>query len=85
MKCIGCGSSSHFFKECGDPKKHENRIKRLEEIAKLKGSKHKRELRSYFTQLEGLQSDSREKESFYDVNASLSLHTSWCSMYARIY
>lgn len=52
MKCTGCGSDEHFYRDCKNPNREEYRRKKLKEIAKMKEDKQKIHLRSYFTQIE---------------------------------
>lgn len=68
MTCTGCGSKYHFYKECTNPNKQEYRTKRLEEIGRMKNSNQKRELHSYFTQLQEEDSDSTsDPEDVQDI------------------
>lgn len=64
-----CGLKDHFYKDCVDVNKKEYREKRLEQIARMKNSKQKHELRLYYTQMHEYDSDlmTEEKEALnYD-------------------
>eukprot|EP00171_Calliarthron_tuberculosum_P018174 IDg18174t1 len=52
MTCTGCGSKYHFYRECEDPNKKGKRATRLDEIARMKSGKQKKNHHSYFLQLD---------------------------------
>jgi len=57
MQCTGCGSEEHFYRDCTSPNRVEYRANRLREISKMKANKQKKQLRTFYLQLEDDASD----------------------------
>ena len=68
MTCTGCGSDSHFYKDCTNPDKVAYRTKRLTDIAQLNSRKQRENLASYFLQMDdgGITSPSNNEDTDKD-------------------